>query len=59
MDLFASRVSHQLIYLVFALENRLLSHGSEAFHTAWAHKFVYAFSLFALIENTLQIVNLD
>lgn len=59
IDLFASRVSHQLIYLVFALENRPLSHGSETFPTAWAHKFVYAFSIFALIEKALQNVNLD
>ena len=58
MDLFASRVSHQLPqYISWKIDP--FSQGRDPFQMSWAHKFVYAFPLFALIGRVLQKVNQD
>ena len=57
-DLFASRVSHQLLYYISGKID-LFSQGRDAFQIFWAHKFVYAFTPFALIGRVLKRVNQD
>ena len=58
VDLFASRVSHQLPhYISWKIDP--FSQGRDAFQISWAHKFVYAFPPFALIGRILQKVNQD
>ena len=56
VDLFASRVSHQLPYYT-SWKTDPFSPGRDAFQISWAHKFVYAFPPFALIGRVLQKVN--
>ena len=58
VDLFPSRVSHQLPYYT-SWKIDPFSQGRDAFQISWAHKFVYAFPPFALIGRVLQKVNQD
>ena len=58
VDLFASRVSHQLLYYI-SWKIDLFSQGRDAFQISWAHKFVNAFPPFALIGRVLKKVNQD
>ena len=56
MDLFASRVSHQLPqYMSWKIDP--FSQGKDAFQISWAHNFVYAFPPFALIGRVFQKVS--
>ena len=58
VDLFASRVSHQLPhYISWKIDP--FSQGRDAFQISWADKFVYAFPPFVLIGRILQKVNQD
>ena len=58
VDLFASRVSHQLRhYISWKIDS--FSQGRDPFHISWAHNFVYAFPPFALIGRVLENVNQD
>ena len=58
VDLFASRVSHQLPhYISWKIDP--FSQGRDAFQISWAHKFVYVFLPLALMGRVLQKVNQD
>ena len=56
MDLFASRVSHQLLQYI-SWKIYPFRQDRDAFQISWAHKFVYTFPLFAPIRRVLQKVN--
>ena len=58
MDLFASRVSHQLLQYI-SWKIYPFRQDRDAFQISWAHKFVYTFPLFAPIRRVLQKVNQD
>ena len=58
MNLFALRLSHQLsLYVSWKINP--FSHGRDAFQISWTHKFVNAFSPFALTRKVLEKVNQD
>ena len=58
IDLFASRVSHQLPqYMSWKIDP--FTQGKNVFQISWARKFVYAFPPFELVGRVLQKVNQD